>query len=121
MSNNEITTTAPKFTLQIHNDGSIAYKFVATVRVETREEAETLVASLPKKMKANIHAVIIDGKRLTGITISGDLRSKKNNDRNETGIARLALLVSTVEVEYQPRFGGNETLDEALALAGVTK
>lgn len=101
----------------IKDSAGKASSFEAQARFETAEEAQAFAASLPKKLKPAVsHCFAVGGGILYhSVNINARLRSTKNNQANETGIARLELLLASATVEMDLMRGNCETLSDALS------
>jgi hypothetical protein len=95
--------------------------YEACAEFPTSEEADAVLASLPKMLRAWKHegtAYLADGnsRRYYAVTVRGDLRAKKGNERNEAGVKRLLRLIATVPVQYVTKYSDQQpTLADALA------
>lgn len=120
------TNTTANFTLTVIVRDGIAERFEANAYFATIDDANAAAATLPAKLKAHAYKLWVAADEVSdrhaGIVVQADLRGKKGNDRNETGVARLALLLKSAKVEYVTLFSNSaRTLDEAIAAAGMVK
>ena len=124
----EITTTnQPTFNLSIVvTETGTAIMFEAeTEWFDTKEQAEAIVAGLPKSVGAKVRecSFSLTGSYLKkdsviryAAGVSAQLRSTKNNEKNETGLKRLDALMKNADINYAPKWANSpETLDLALA------
>lgn len=122
-----MSTNRPTFslTIAVTETGAPIMFDAVTEWYDTKEQAEAIVAGLPKSVRARVRECSFT---LTGSGLKKDyvtryaagawaqLRSTKNNEKNETGLKRLDALMKNANVNYTPKYANSPaTLDLALA------
>jgi len=106
--------------LKIHSIQQTLLDFHARACFVTREEADKFANELPKKLKAKTRMVYGTTELRWCVSVFANLRAQKNNAINESGFARLNLLLKVVPVEFKSDpVNGFATFAEALDAIGL--
>ena len=108
--------------LRIYSIQQTLLDFQALASFVTREEADEFADNLPKKLKAKTQPVYGTTEHKWAVSVFANLRARKGNSINESGFARLNLLLKVVPVDFKPNPKyGFATLAEALDAIGLVK